>query len=73
MKRPFKIEKRRGWDWCIEYLNEDGPDVQVMTVFGAMTPEQAIDDARSSLDPDGDSPDYEIIAVRRLPLPESGQ
>lgn len=42
----MKFEKRPGYDWFVTY--DVGEGEQTMTVFGAMTIDQAIADARSS-------------------------
>ena len=62
------IEKRPGWDWLVKYNMFDEPGE--MLVFGAMTIEQAIDDARGSLAPPPGVVDwdYEILSVERLAL-----
>jgi hypothetical protein len=64
-----KFEKPPGWDWVIFYLDGDDPDVQAMSVFGQMTPEKALEEARDSL---SGNLDYEILGVFRrdkeLPL-----
>lgn len=39
-------EKRPGWDWDVTYEDDEGIDV--MRVFGAMTPEEVIADARAA-------------------------
>lgn len=41
----MEIVKRAGFDWTIEYEDDEG--VHEMTVFGAMTIEEACSDARS--------------------------
>ena len=64
----MQIEKRPGWDWLVKYNMFDEPGE--VFVFGAMTIEQAIKDARYSLAPpfpDMDW-DYEILSAERLPL-----
>lgn len=62
-----KITKRPGWDWTIFYRWDDEPSIEAMSVFGAMSPEQALDDARSSL-----GEDYEILGLARQDLPVTG-
>jgi hypothetical protein len=59
----MEVEKRPGWDWEIEYEEEDEGQVtvEVMSVFGAMSVDEAIADARSSFMDEQPT----IIAVRR--------
>lgn len=62
------LEKRPGWDWEVSYIAEDdhGRDtVETMLVFGAMTIEAAILDARSSFMIDEPC----IVGARRLDQP----
>lgn len=59
------IEKRPGNDWNVYYIseNDDGKDViEIMTIFGAMTIEEAIADAKSSFMFDEPS----IVGAKRL-------
>lgn len=59
------IEKAPGWDWIVFYLDGEEPQTQAMSVFGQMTPEAALVEARFSLGmPDGET-DYEILAIVR--------
>lgn len=58
------ITPRPGWDWTVFYRWDDEPGIHAMTIFGAMTLEQAIDDARFSL---GEA--YEILGLARQDLP----
>ncbi len=58
------IIKRPGWDWTVFYRWDDEPGIHAMTVFGAMSMEQAVDDARFSL---GEA--YEILGLVREDLP----
>lgn len=66
---PTKFEKPPGLDWVVFYMDGDDPDVQAMSVFGQMTPEKALEEARYSL---GGNSDYEILGLFRsdkdLPL-----
>lgn len=57
------IEKRPGFDWTITYENDER--VFEMAVFGAMSIDEAISDARSSFDAD-DVPTI-LAAVRDKP------
>lgn len=48
-----KIMKRPGWDWDVRYIEEhdEGPDtVETMVIFGCVTVEDAMRDARSSFE-----------------------
>ena len=44
-----EVDKRPGWDWTVFYRWDDEPAPQAIAVFGAMTPEHALQEARSSL------------------------
>lgn len=69
-KVTLKIEKPPGWDWIVFYLWSDEPETESMSVFGQMTPENALAEARYSLGMGGS--DYEILGLVRadqnLPL-----
>jgi hypothetical protein len=64
-----------GYSWRIRYRYEDEPE-EVMCVFGRMTAEEALIEARSLLDatPDlasgritnGNAGTYEILSVERI-------
>lgn len=60
------ITKGTGWDWAISYRDGDSPEIQFVTVFGQMTPELALAEARNSIDFTGDNPDYEIVGLERI-------
>ncbi|MBX3576619.1 MAG: hypothetical protein KF723_05385 [Rhizobiaceae bacterium] len=60
-----QIEKAPGWDWVVFYLDADNPEILSMSVFGQMTPEKAIEEARFSLEAGGGSSDYEILGLIR--------
>lgn len=60
------ITKGTGWDWVISYRDGDSPEIQFVTVFGQMTPELALSEARNSIDFAGDNPDYEIVGLERI-------
>ncbi|MGU9979685.1 hypothetical protein ACJ4V0_06550 [Phreatobacter sp. HK31-P] len=64
------FEKPPGHDWVIFYKADDAPDTQAMTVFGVMTIEKAVEEARWSLDPSGEKGDYELLAIQRLDFEE---
>jgi hypothetical protein len=63
-----KIEKRPGPDWEIHYMYLDGSR-DCMAVFGAATPEEAIAEARFSLNATCETIEeedqFEILAVVR--------
>jgi hypothetical protein len=67
-----RIAKPPGHVWHVTYLDADDPTPQVMTVFGKMRPEDAIAEARWSLEAGGGDTDYEITVVRRADTPEIG-
>ena len=48
----MKIEKAPGWDWAVPFEWEDGGQ-DFMSVFGCITIEDAIKEARYSLDAGG--------------------
>ena len=58
----MKIEKAPGWDWAVTFEWEDGGQ-DVMSVFGCITIEDAIKEARYSLDAGGLA--YSISAAKR--------
>ncbi len=60
----MKAEKAPGHDWSVYYRDGDDPLVLRMAVFGVMTAEKAIEEARYSLGAGGNE-DYEIVAVVR--------
>ena len=64
-----KIEKRSGADWEIYYMDMDG-DRECMSVFGCSTPEEAIAEARDSLNAFCENKEeedqFEILAVVRV-------
>ena len=63
----MQFEKRPGWDWLVKYRMFDEPGE--VFVFGAMTIEQAIEDAHCSLGPPSFADwDYEILSAERLPI-----
>ena len=60
----MKIEKGPGWDWTVTYQWEDEkPDA--MSVFGCLTIEDAIKEARYSLE--GSDLGYAILSAERFP------
>lgn len=59
-----RVSKRPGWDWPTFNRWDDEPGIHAMTVFGAMSPEQALDGPRSSL-----GENYEILGMSRQDLP----
>jgi hypothetical protein len=64
-----KIEKRPSADWEVYYMDIDGAR-ECMSVFGCATPEEAIEEARYSLNVSADTEEekdqFEILAVVRL-------
>ncbi len=71
----MKIGKAPGHDWTVTFRWEDG-EPELMSVFGAMTIEKAVKEARYSHDPDDpndpDWPSYEILAIVRADIEPSG-
>lgn len=63
------IEKREGHDWSVRYQFYEEP-IEEMSVFGCITVEEAIRDARRSLNGIGDMNEgiYAILAVERADL-----
>lgn len=64
----MRIEKRPGHDWIVTFCWEDG-EPETMSVFGVMTIEDAVKEARYSLEPiedDLDWPGYEILSIARI-------
>jgi hypothetical protein len=62
----MQFEKGPGHDWYIEYQFDDD-ERQEMSVFGCMTAEKALEEARFSLNGlnNMNVGTYEILAVRR--------
>jgi hypothetical protein len=64
-----KIEKRPGPDWDIYYMDLHGGGRECMSVFGSSTPEDAIAEARASLnafcETEEEKDQFEILAVVR--------
>jgi hypothetical protein len=64
----IEIVKRPGADWDVYYMDLDGSR-ECMSVFGCPTPEEAIAEARSSLnalsESDEERDQFEILAVVR--------
>lgn len=67
-----EVVKRPGADWDIYYMYLDG-ECDCMSVFGSATPEEAIAEARWSLNAtcrsDEEMDLFEILAVVRLGAP----
>ena len=65
----IKIEKRPGPDWEVFYVDNHDGSRERMSVFGSATPEDAIAEARASLnalcDRDEEIDQFEIVAVVR--------
>lgn len=55
------LEKSTGHDWLVFYSDEGDPVIS-MSVFGQMTAEKALEEARFSL---GDDGGYEIVGIIR--------
>jgi len=71
-----EIEKGLGHDWTVFYRDGDEPEILSMSVFGVLTIEEAVKEARLSLEasPTGiPDTDYAILSVTRddfvLPAP----
>ncbi len=64
-----KIEKRPGPDWDIFYMDTHDGSTECMSVFGSLTPEEAIAEARDSLTVSCETEEekdwFEILAVVR--------
>lgn len=62
----MQFEKAPGYDWVIEYQFDEG-EPESMSVFGCMTAEKALEEARYSLNgwKNMNVGTYEIFAVRR--------
>ncbi len=64
-----KIEKRPGPDWDIFYMDVQDGSRECMSVFGSLTPEEAIAEARYSLtalcETEEEKDWFEILAVVR--------
>lgn len=71
--KSIEVEKRPGWDWEIDCIVFDEPST--VLVFGAMTIEEALEEARDDLtacELMGIEPDYEILGIKRLPIDRFG-
>lgn len=63
-----KIEKRPGPDWTVYYIDLVDGGAESMSVFGSATPEEAVAEARASLNALCESEEkdqFEILAVVR--------
>jgi hypothetical protein len=64
-----KIEKRPGPDWDIFYMDIEDGSRECMSVFGSLTPEGAVAEARFSLnalcETEEEKDQFEILAVVR--------
>jgi len=70
------VEKRPGWDWIVFYLAGDNDEAGDMDVFGAMSIEEAIADARASLSASrlmGVQPNYTITGAMRTDQYQGGK
>lgn len=65
----YKIEKRPGADWQIYYMDLHDGGRECMSIFGSATPEEAIAEARASLnalcETKEEEDQFEILAVVR--------
>lgn len=63
----MKFEKSAGPDWVVEYrwLEESDQESEYVTIYGAATPELALQEARYSLDA-GEEP-YIILGLQLFP------
>ena len=59
----MRIEKGPGWDWAVTYQWED-QEADIVSVFGCLTIEEAIKEARYSLE--GSELGYAILSAKRL-------
>jgi hypothetical protein len=50
MAKPIVIAKREGPDWVIDYTNNDTGEAASMSVIGSPTIDDALKEARTSLD-----------------------
>lgn len=68
-KMVKSVEKRPGPDWDIHYMDIDGTR-DCMSVFGCATPEEAITEARYSLnalcESEEERDQFEILAIVRV-------
>jgi len=64
-----KVEKRPGPDWEVYYMDLVDGGTECVSVFGSTTPEEAIAEARASLnafcESDVERDQFEILAVIR--------
>lgn len=63
-----EIEKGPGHDWTVFYRDGDEPEILSMSVFGVLTIEEAVKEARFSLEasPTGiPDTDYAILSATR--------
>jgi hypothetical protein len=63
---PLSITKPPGWNWLVFYLDEDDDGkimVEAVSVFGQMTPETAMQEARWTF-ADEDMPEF--VGLRRM-------
>lgn len=60
------VEKRAGRDWSVTYIFGDEKESQTMEVYGCATVEDAVKEARYSLDMGNSGEGYEILSVVRI-------
>lgn len=72
MSENFTVEKGPGHDWAVHYRFDDGFEDEVL-VFGVLTIEKAIQEARYSIEAHKQSDGsyaaimpYDLLGVRRL-------
>ena len=49
MPKPIVVAKREGPEWCVVYTDDATHEENTMSVFGSPTIEDALQEARSSL------------------------
>jgi len=61
MAKPIVVAKSDKPEWCVLYEDADTGETESMSVYGSPTIEDALTEARASLD--GSKTDYTIVGI----------
>jgi hypothetical protein len=50
MAKPLVIAKREGPEWSVAYIDKNNDTIETMSIYGSPTIEDALKEARASLD-----------------------
>lgn len=65
MAKPIVVAKREGPEWCVVYIDNNTDEEESMSVYGSPTIEDALLEARSSLNANH-SDWYTIVGVEMV-------